>query len=844
MRRFLRKLLRRHRLEKDLEAELAFHRELSSAQGNPIPLGHITCLAEESRDLWRFNLVENLWRDLVYGARGLVQNPTLLFTAVLSLALGIGANAAIFSLAVELLFSEPSVTDAGSLVYARLGGNSHAQRSVLEFVKQSGLFLNVAGMNEESFVNWNNGSETRPIFSVFATKNFFTVLGVPVERGRGILPDDPDNVVVLNHGFWSTHFNSDPGILGRSINLDGRLCTVIGILPAGNRTVTGFGYTPDVYLPSYLSDTALAMYARLKPGMSRGEALAGLRTVAARLDAAAPAEFKYTDYISLAPIAGFARISGDQDVLTIGLFFAILLAVAGLVLLTACVNVAGLLLARASARRREIAIRLALGAGKGRLLQQVLVESLLLSVLGAGCGLALSQQLAVLLDRLRLPLPVPIHLHIQPDWRLAIYASLLTLASTLICGLLPALRAWRESIAPGLQRNPGTRLRRTLLTAQIAISLIVLSLGFLFLRNLSRATSLNPGFDVSNTLRAEVHLPPQNYKEGAKIVRFVERALADLRTLPGVVGAGAGRIIPFTDQTRMGGRIVFADTGQQRPVLYHWNAITPGFFSAMGIPIRQGRDFTTSDQGDARVAVINQAFADRYFDGRTPVGTSFSRTAGGGAYTVVGVVAGTKNVTIGEDDQPQLYEPLAQIANDRPRIQFVLRSATPPATQLAVVRDALRHIEPAAGLEVATMCSSIGIAFLPSQVGAALMGSIGVLGLLLAAVGLYGTMVYSVTRRTKEIGVRMAMGARPADISKMILLDSAKLMGIGCLIGLGIAFFAVRPVAPFLVPGLKPADPVNFLAVVVLLAATGLISSWGPVRRAASIDPASCLREE
>ena len=251
-----------------------------------------------------------------------------------------------------------------------------------------------------------------------------------------------------------------------------------------------------------------------------------------------------------------------------------------------------------------------------------------------------------------------------------------------------------------------------------------------------------------------------------------------------------------------------------------------------------------SAKNKKNVAVVNRAFVDRYFGGRTPVGTVFSRTGLGATYRVVGVVEGTKNVTIGEDDQPQLYEPLAQIANDRPRIQFVLKSAIPPAAQLEPLRDVLRRVEPAAGLEVATMYSSIGLAFLPSQIGAALMGSIGVLGLLLAAAGLYGTMVYSVTRRTREIGVRMAIGATRANISGMILMDSAKLIGIGSLIGLSIAFFAVKPLTMFLVPGLRPTDPTSFMAVLLVLAATGLIASWGPVRRALSIDAASCLREE
>jgi predicted permease len=477
-------------------------------------------------------------------------------------------------------------------------------------------------MNEESFVNWNDGAQTRPIYSVFTTKNFFKAIGVPVERGRGIRPDDPDNVVVLNHGFWSASFHSDPAILGRTINLDGKDYTVIGILPASNRGLTGFGYTPDVYMPRYLSDTLLAIYARLRPGMSRGEALAGLRTVAARLDAQRRAgAFKLSEDVRVSPIAGFARLRGDSEAMAIGLFFAMLLVVVGLVLLVACVNVAGVLLARASSRRRELAIRLALGAGRGRLVQQLLAEGLLLSIAGTACGLGLAHGIAALIDRLRLPLPIPIHLHIEADWRLALYTAFLLLVATLACGLLPAWRTANESIAPKLARERRMRLHRTLVTAQIAISVVVLAMGCLFVRNLSLSAAINPGFDVHHTVRAEVHLPPERYSDGAKILRYADQALAELRSLPGVQAAGAARIVPFTDQTRMGGRITFADNGEQRPVLFQWNAITPGFLAAMGIPIRQGRDFTKGDQGQTRVAIVNREFVRRYFGGRSAIGT-------------------------------------------------------------------------------------------------------------------------------------------------------------------------------------------------------------------------------
>jgi predicted permease len=849
MRRFFLKLFRRHRLEHDLQAELALHRELCGKHTGSIPLGNATRIAEESRDLWRFNFIENLWRDVVYGARGLRHSPTLLITAVLSLALGIGANTAIFSLAVEFLFSEPSVKDASSLVYLRVGGNTHSSIRVLEFIRDSKLFDAVAGVDVESYVNWNNGSETRPIFGAFTTKNYFTALGVPVAYGRGILPSDPDQVVVLHDQFWKRYFNGDPTVVGRTLNLDGKSYTIVGILPPGHRTLIGFGVSPDVFLPSYIPDTLLQMYARLKPGMSRGEALAGLRTIAGRMDAAMPTFFKYSAEVSLSPVAGFARISGEGAALTIGVFFAILLALAGLVLLIACVNVAGLLLARASARRREIAIRLSLGAGRGRLLQQLLVESLLLALLGAGCGLALAQILTTLVGRIQIPAPVPIHLHIEPDWRLAIYAVVLTVGVALASGLLPAWQTLKESIAPNIHRERKMRLRKTLVTAQVAISLIVLAAGLLFLRSLFRATAISPGFDLVHTAQAKIYLPPAAYPDGSRIQLYVDRAVAEVSAIPGIEATAAARTIPFQDATGMGGVIEFTDNRERVPVNYYWNAVTPKYFAVMEIPVVSGRAFSEADRGAYHSVLVNPTFVKQFLRGREPVGTIFHGDfPGSPEFRIVGVVGGTKTMTIGEEQKPQLYDLLENyytVNNDSARnIRLVIRSAVPPVNQLNAIREVLRRVEPDAGLEVATVYSSIGLAFLPSQVGAVLMGSIGLLGLLLVAIGLYGSMVYSVTRRTREIGVRVAVGATPRDVSRMILLDAAKLIFTGSAIGLVVAFFAVKPLAMFLVPGLRPADPASFLAVLIVLAVTGFLASWGPVRRALAIDPASCLRSE
>jgi putative ABC transport system permease protein len=526
-------------------------------------------------------------------------------------------------------------------------------------------------------------------------------------------------------------------------------------------------------------------------------------------------------------------------------FFLVLLVVVGLVLLIACVNVAGLLLARASARRREIAIRLSLGASRGRLLQQLMIESLLLSLVGAGFGLALAQVTATLLASISLPLPLPIRLEITPDWRVALYAALLTVAATLATGLLPAWQSVKDAIAPDLARERKLRLRRALVVGQTAVSVIVLATAFLFLRNMLQSHAISPGFDVQHTLRAEIHLPPDKYADSARISAYADRALAELRALPGIEAAAAARIVPFTDSTRFGSLITFIDDGAKAQVSFHWNAITPDYFAVMGIPVLEGRVFSQADKGANRVVVVNRTFVRQYLSGRAALATTFlwgedERTP----YQIVGVVEGTKNLSIGEVDRPQLYEPLSQIANTRPRLQFVLRSSPPPALELDAVRRALRRVEPAAAAEVATLYSSIGLAFLPSQIGAGLLGSIGLLGLVLSAVGIYGTLVYSVTRRVPEFGLRLALGATPRSIARMVLGDGLRLVGIGSAIGVAAAVFVTRPLAMFLLPDVKPGDPLTLAAVIAVLTMTGLLASWGPVRKATRVEPMTALRYE
>ena len=342
-------------------------------------------------------------------------------------------------------------------------------------------------------------------------------------------------------------------------------------------------------------------------------------------------------------------------------------------------------------------------------------------------------------------------------------------------------------------------------------------------------------------MRAAVSLPPATYDTGAKVEQYITRTIRELEALPGIDAVAAARIVPFTDASTRGGDITFPDTGEKLHMTSYWNVVTPEYFRVMDIPIVQGRTFLASDRGEPKPVIVNREFARRYLGARPALGTQFLwGPEGRTPHQIVGVVEGTKNLTLGEADEPQFYEPLKETGT---RVQFVLRSTLPPANQLTAVRQVLRRVEPAAGAEVQPLISAIGLAFLPSQVGAALMGAIGLLGLLLAAFGLYGTLVYWVTRREPELAVRMAIGASRADVARIVLSDSLKLIAWGSALGLFAAFFITKPLATFLVPGLKPTDPITFIAVTAVFLFIGIAAALDPARRAASIDPSSALRQ-
>jgi putative ABC transport system permease protein len=582
----------------------------------------------------------------------------------------------------------------------------------------------------------------------------------------------------------------------------------------------------------------LALYARLKPGMTAQQAQVAVQSIAPRVNIAADLRDPHPEG-SVQPVAGAGRLRDDQ-MKVIGLFFLALLILAGFVLLIACANVASLLLARASVRRREIAIRLSLGASRGRLLQQLLTESLLLSVTGAIGGILLAHLLNLMLGRVQLPTPVPIHLMAELDWRVALYAAALTVVATAACGLLPAWQSVRESFVSDFHTSGRMFLRRAIVVGQIGVSIVVLAPGFLFVRNLLKSSALSPGFDILNTVHAKVNLQPGT----RNIKRYADQVIEELKALPGVRSAAAANIVPFTDANTIGFDLDFGAGAVIPKIRSYTNSVTPEYFNALSIPILEGRTFEPADATRAELPVIvNRTFVDRYRHGRSAIGDTFRWKIGGHdtLARIIGVVGNTRNMTIGEGDQTQIYQYLTAPGTE---INFLINSSAPPNSQLKPVTQVLRRIDPNAGIETQPVLASIGFAFLPSQIGAALFGAMGVLGLVLALIGLYGVMSYSVARRTREIGVRMAIGAPAASIFQMVLKEAARLTAIGSIIGLAVAWIATRPLAAFLVDGLDVHDPITFAAVLVVFALTAFIASWSPARRATTIDPISCLRHD
>jgi predicted permease len=827
--------------------------------------GPVARIEEQCRDTRRVNFLNNLSQDLRYTLRSLGRQPLLVLAATVSIGVAVGANTTIFSLASGLLFATPSAKDADRLVRIRINGNSHVSYRQWQALEQSHALNGLGGYQIEGEVNWRGPEASISLIPLIVTANFFDVLGTPVAMGRSFTASEagaerhPD-VAVISHGFWQRRLGGDANIVGRTLNFNGRPYTVLGVLPADYKALPGYGVAPEVYLPlsrELMPDllepraATVELFGRLATGqtMERGRAALTLAGHNARTLLNDP---KFGDVTQFSAAGGFQSMGDFREV---GAFFALLLVAVCLVLAIACANVAGLLLARSTVRRREIAVRVALGASRSRLVQQLLTEGLWLAIFGTLSGLVLMFGLMQLIGRLSLPLPMPVEIGAEIDSRLLVYSLVVLVLTTVFCALVPALQATRPSLVPALKQEEPRyahrrwTLRGLLVVGQITVALVLLLTALLFVRNLSLAAGADPGFDIKQTVVAQVSFVEGRYSRETREA-FLRAAVDRLNALPSVERATYSGSVPLTIRSGMttGADLQLVDGGKRFHSTYEVNLVGPDYFAVMGIRLIGGRDFTINDRSGApTVILINEEFARRHLAGIDAIGRQILLPgAEGKTYPaeIIGIVSNSRHRTIGEGQKAAMYEPFLQRGNRGRLVHVVVRARTDPASTVRDVQRALGEMDPSAAVDVQPMHSVLAFAFLPSRVGATLLGALGALGLALAMVGLYAVVSYAVSRRTAEIGIRMALGATRAIVLRLVLSDAAILAGCGIGIGLAVAALVTEPLAMFLVTGLSPSDPVSFGVTAALLVLVSLAAAWLPARRAMRIDPATALRDE
>jgi predicted permease len=822
--------------------------------------------------------MESFWQDLRYAFRALGKSPWFAALAVVTLALGIAVNTSIFSIINGFLLRPMPVPHPEQLAVLSLqqAGDKSLQNfsypDYLDLRDQSASFSDViayritlAGLTAD-----NRGDHC---IATRVAGNYFSTLGIQPALGRLILPTEgqtpgADPILVLGYSYWQKRFAADKNIIGKQVEINSHPLTVVGVAPKefhGTYSIID----SDLYLPlsaniatkdgnlvqdtwTHRSERSLSLMARLKPGINLKQAQTSLNVVAQRL-----AE-QHPDTDKGITIRAFpeqlARPEPDPDN-TLPSVAAAFMALAALVLLVACFNVTNVLLVRATARQREMAIRAALGAGRVRLVRQYLTESLLLAFLGAGGGMLLSYWAMRFLSSIPLGTDLPLQLKFMPDAQVFIFALGTALVTGVIVGVFPALRVARRDVSSVLHEggrgsSDGRRrqfVRGSLVVAQVAGSLVLLVVAGLFIRSLGKAQNIYLGFNPGNVLDFSLDVQQIGYQEvqGRAFYRELE---SRLRALPGVVSVAQAFSVPMGvmssfDSVSVEGHPV--EPGQQPPSV-QYNMVTVHYFDTLRIPVHQGRTFTDADDEKApSVAIINQTMAKKFWPDQYPLGKRFSTKAASGPFIlVVGVVQDGKYKGVVEDPQPHFYVPLSQAY--MPLRTFHIRTSVPPESLSMQVQSQIRQLAPNLAIsELQTLDQALqGLnGFLFFRLGAQLTGTMGLLGLILAVVGVYSVASYAAVQRTQEIGIRMAIGATPRDILKMVLRQGIGIVAIGLLAGLAAAFAGTRLLTD-LFYGVTPSDPVTYAVVATLLLAVALLACWIPARRATRVSPLVALRFE
>ncbi len=814
--------------------------------------------------------METMLKDLRFAARSLLKAPALTLVITVSISLGIAANATVFSVANGLLWSVLPVRDPGrTVVFSE--SESFSYPDYLDFSNQSGDIFEGGVIAHFPLIPASLGGTGEPerVWGQAVSGNYFSILGVQMSLGRPILAEEDqvlgrDQVVVLSHDLWRRRFGADRAIIGRGVVLNGQRFTVVGVAPAAFHGID-LGMISEFWVPLAMAERImpdlavdlnvrtnrdngwLILNARLKPGVSRGKAVTALNVIKKRIDDTYRKQEKHHQTITLQAAGGLEAGSATPAV---GLM-AVLTIVVALVLLVACANVANLLLARAAGRQKEIAIRLALGAGRRQLVRQLLTESLLLALAGAVPGFLLAAAAARAISNFQLPLPFPIVFNFNVDLRVAAFTMVLSLVTALLSGLAPALRATRPDLVGALKeesvvfgRGGRFRLRNVLVVTQVALSLVLLSTAGLFLRSLGHASAIDIGFKPENILMMTVDPKLHNYSR-ERTVQFLSQLRERVSALPGARSVSYVDTVPLSIGGSSYDFNADAANGQpQQSANANVYSVGSGYFETMGIPMLRGRDFERQN-GDEHSVIINETMAARLFPKQDPIGGIIR--ADKKVYTVIGVARNSKSRTLGEAPVNAAYLSL-EAAPEKVfsffGISIIVRTWANPAQAARPVRDQIAALDPTmAVFNTETMQEHVGRALLLPRISALLLGIFGTVGLTLAAIGLYGVMSYSVRRRTREIGIRMALGARPGAVLKMVLAQGLALTGLGLAIGLGIAIGLGRFTASLLY-GVSGTDLPTFVAVHTVLLAVALLATVVPAFRAAHVQPTTALRHE